>query len=81
VEGQENRSVVICVEHPLDGPLSELGDLRGREFRSRTRSHAREEQTHSGIATGLKRIARSGDGVVDRIFGISLSVNVKTFVR
>ena len=28
-------------------------------------SHAEVEQTHSGIATGLKSIARSGDGVMD----------------
>ena len=27
MEGQENRSVVICIEHPVDGPPRELDDL------------------------------------------------------
>jgi len=63
VEGQENRSIVISVKHALDGPPSELDDLR--EHRSRTESHAETEGTHSGIATRLKRVPRSGDGVVD----------------
>jgi len=64
MEGQENRSVVISVKHPLDGPPSELDDLQ-KDTRSRTESHAETEETHSGIATWLKRVPRSGDGVVD----------------
>ena len=64
MEGQENRSVVIRVEHPLDGPPRELDDLEKRENLGAERNHMRR-WTHSGITTWLERIARSGDGVVD----------------
>ena len=39
MEGQEGRSVVILIEHPLDGPPSELNDLRKGENSGHERSH------------------------------------------
>ena len=36
VERQENTSVVICVEHPQDGPPRELDNLRKRGLGSQT---------------------------------------------
>jgi len=64
VEGQESGSVVIRIEHPLDGPPRELDNLQEREISSQARSHA-VGWTHSGVATRLECIARSGDGGVD----------------
>ena len=65
MEGQEGRGVVVCVKHPLDGPASELNDLRKGEKSDHEHSPCRVGQTHSGITAWLKLISRSRDGVVD----------------
>lgn len=64
VEGQEDGSVVICVEHRLDGPSRKLDDLK-KKIELRSRAHGAVGWTDSGITARLQRIARSGDGVVD----------------
>ena len=49
VEGQENRGVVICIEHPRDGPPGELDSLEKIGSSGHQRSHMQDK-------SGLTRV-------------------------